>query len=246
MLVGIALFLTLFVMAPTFTAVKKDAIDPLQAKQITEAQAFERGQMPLREFMFRQTREKDLALFVKLAKIERPKTRADVPTYVLIPAFIISELKTAFQIGFLIFLPFLVIDLVVSSTLMSMGMIMLPPVFISLPFKILLFVLVDGWNLVTQVARGELRVNEDTVIQLVVEAVELALKVGLPLLLVGLAVGLVISVFQAVTQIQEQTLTFIPKILATVAVLVIGGPWMLDQLLSYTTDLWGSIPELIG
>ena len=100
--------------------------------------------------MFRQTRTKDLALFVKLGKIEDVKTRKDVPTYVLIPAFIISELKTAFQIGFLIFLPFLVIDLVVSSTLMSMGMVMLPPVFISLPFKILLFVLVDGWNLVTR------------------------------------------------------------------------------------------------
>jgi flagellar biosynthetic protein FliP len=100
--------------------------------------------------MFRQTRTKDLALFVQLGKIEDVKTRKDVPTYVLIPAFIISELKTAFQIGFLIFLPFLVIDLVVSSTLMSMGMVMLPPVFISLPFKILLFVLVDGWNLVTR------------------------------------------------------------------------------------------------
>ncbi|HEX2084182.1 MAG TPA: flagellar type III secretion system pore protein FliP [Solirubrobacteraceae bacterium] len=149
-LVGIALFLTLFVMAPTFAAVKKEAIDPLQAKQITEGQAFDRGQKPVREFMFKQTREKDLALFVKLAKMDQPRTRADVPTHVLIPAFIISELKTAFQIGFLIFLPFLVIDLVISSTLMSMGMIMLPPVFISLPFKILLFVLVDGWNLVTK------------------------------------------------------------------------------------------------
>jgi flagellar biosynthetic protein FliP len=149
-LVGIALFLTIFVMAPTFTAVKKDAIDPLTAGHITQAQAFDRGQKPLREFMFKQTRTKDLALFVKLAKMDRPRTRADVPTYVLIPAFVISELKTSFQIGFLIFLPFLVIDLVVSSTLMSMGMMMLPPVFISLPFKILLFVLVDGWNLVTR------------------------------------------------------------------------------------------------
>jgi flagellar biosynthetic protein FliP len=149
-LVGIALFLTLFVMAPTFNAIKKDAIDPLQKGKITQAQALDRGQGPLREFMFKQTRTKDLALFVSLAKMDRPKTRADVPTHVLIPAFIISELKTAFQIGFLIFLPFLVIDLVVSSTLMSMGMMMLPPVFISLPFKILLFVLVDGWDLVTR------------------------------------------------------------------------------------------------
>jgi flagellar biosynthetic protein FliP len=149
-LVGIALFLTIFVMAPTFTKVKTDAIDPLSKNQITQAEALDRGQKPLREFMFRQTRTKDLALFVGLSKLDRPRTRADVPTYVLIPAFIISELKTAFQIGFLIFLPFLVIDLVVSSTLMSMGMMMLPPVFISLPFKILLFVLVDGWDLVTR------------------------------------------------------------------------------------------------
>ena len=148
-LVGIALFLTLFVMQPTFKQVNDRAIQPLIHHKIDNQQAFERGQEPLREFMFRQTRNKDLALFVKLGKIDRPKTHADVPTYVLIPAFIISELKTAFQIGFLIFLPFLVIDLVVSSTLMSMGMVMLPPVFISLPFKILLFVLVDGWNLIT-------------------------------------------------------------------------------------------------
>jgi flagellar biosynthetic protein FliP len=149
-LVGISVFLTIFVMAPTFTAIKKDAIDPLSHHKITQAQAIQRGQEPLRQFMFRQTRDKDIALFAKLAHLKQPKTRADIPTYTLIPAFIISELKTAFQIGFLIFLPFLVIDLVVSSTLMSMGMMMLPPAFISLPFKILLFVLVDGWNLVTQ------------------------------------------------------------------------------------------------
>lgn len=149
-LVGIALFLTIFVMAPTFGKVKDVAIDPLRAGDIGMETAFERGQEPMRDFMFRQTRDKDLALFVGLADLERPETRRDVPTWALIPAFIVSELKTAFQIGFLIFLPFLVIDLVVSSTLMSMGMVMLPPVFIALPFKILLFVLVDGWNLVTR------------------------------------------------------------------------------------------------
>jgi flagellar biosynthetic protein FliP len=150
-LVGIALFLTLFVMAPTFNQIKTDAWDPLQAKQIQPAQAVKRAEEPLRIFMFKQTREKDLALFVRLSKMkDQPKTNADIPTTVLIPAFIISELKTAFQIGFLIFLPFLVIDMIVASTLMSMGMIMLPPVFISLPFKILLFVLVDGWGLVTE------------------------------------------------------------------------------------------------
>ena len=149
-LVGIALFLTLFVMAPTFNAINKEAIQPLRAEKISQETALKRAEGPMREFMFDQTRTKDIALFAKLAKLENPRTRKDIPTYVLIPAFTISELKTAFQIGFLIFLPFLVIDLVVSATLMSMGMVMLPPVFISLPFKILLFVLVDGWNLVTQ------------------------------------------------------------------------------------------------
>jgi flagellar biosynthetic protein FliP len=149
-LVGIALFLTIFVMAPTFNQIKREAVDPLRAEAISQETALKRAEKPMREFMFDQTRTKDLALFARLAKLERPETRADIPTHVLIPAFTISELKTAFQIGFLIFLPFLIIDLVVSATLMSMGMVMLPPIFISLPFKVLLFVLVDGWNLVTQ------------------------------------------------------------------------------------------------
>ena len=149
-LVGIAFFLTIFVMSPTLKTIKHDAYDPLQKGAITQEVALKRAEAPLREFMFNQTRPKDLQLFIKLGKVKDAETRSDVPTHVLIPAFIISELKTAFQIGFLIFLPFLVIDLVVSATLMSMGMIMLPPVFIALPFKILLFVLVDGWNLVTQ------------------------------------------------------------------------------------------------
>ncbi len=148
-LVGIALFLTLFVMMPTISAIKKDAWDPYTKHAITTTQAISRGEEPLRQFMFKQTRTQDLTLFVNLAHIKAPQTRAQVPTYVLIPAFIMSELKTAFEIGFLIFLPFLLIDLIVASTLMSMGMIMLPPSFISLPFKILLFVLVDGWDLIT-------------------------------------------------------------------------------------------------
>jgi len=149
-LVGIAFFLTLFVMSPTLKEIKKEAYDPMQSGAITQEVALKKAEAPLREFMFDQTRSKDLQLFVGLAdmKMEDVQTRKDVPTQVLIPAFIISELKTAFQIGFLIFLPFLIIDLVVSSTLMAMGMMMLPPVFISLPFKILLFILVDGWNLV--------------------------------------------------------------------------------------------------
>jgi len=147
-LVGIALFLTIFVMAPTIGAIKTDAVQPLEAHHISTTVAIERAEQPLREFMFRQTRVQDIELFVSLAHAREPHTRAEVPTEVLIPAFIVSELRSAFEIGFLIFLPFLIIDLIVSSVLMSMGMIMLPPTFISLPLKILLFVLVDGWDLV--------------------------------------------------------------------------------------------------
>lgn len=149
-LIGLALFLTFFVMAPTLQLVNQDALQPYMTGEIGQNEAFEKGMEPMRSFMFKQTREKDLALFVKMANLDRPNSFADIPNYVLIPSFIISELKTAFQIGFIIFIPFLVIDMVVASALMSMGMMMLPPMMISLPFKILLFVLVDGWNLVIQ------------------------------------------------------------------------------------------------
>ena len=149
-LIGLALFLTFFVMAPTFQQVNAQAVQPYLKGEIAQEQAIEKGMQPMRTFMFEQTREKDLALFVKMADMDRPRNFSDIPNYVLIPSFIISELKTAFQIGFVIFVPFLVIDMVVASALMSMGMMMLPPMMISLPFKILLFVLVDGWNLVIQ------------------------------------------------------------------------------------------------
>lgn len=149
-MVGLALFLTFFVMAPTWNQINTEAIQPYMNNQITQAEALTKAEEPMRIFMFKQTREKDLELFVGLAKMERPKTYKEVPTYVLIPAFVISELKTAFQMGFAIFIPFIVIDMIVSSTLMSIGMMMLPPMMISLPFKLLLFVLVDGWHLVVQ------------------------------------------------------------------------------------------------
>ena len=149
-LLGLALFLTFFVMAPVWQKVQTDAVTPFTAGQISQSDAFSRAEQPVRQFMLRQVREKDLSLFVFLAKIDQPKTVEDVPTYVIVPAFIISELKTAFQMGFVIFIPFLVIDMVVSTVLMSMGMMMLPPVLISLPFKILLFVMVDGWYLLTR------------------------------------------------------------------------------------------------
>lgn len=149
-LIGLALFLSVFIMAPTLQDVNSNALQPYLAKKISQEDALKRAEAPMRTFMFKQTREKDLALFVQLAKIQRPNTYKDVPTYVLVPAYIISELKTAFQIGFAIFLPFVVIDMIVASTLMSMGMLMLPPMLISLPFKILLFVMVDGWDLVVK------------------------------------------------------------------------------------------------
>jgi len=149
-IVGLSLFLTFFIMAPTYRQVNEQAIQPYLQNQISTEEAQVRGAGPLKDFMLRQTREKDLALFVELSGMERPRGPEDVPLYVAVPAFVTSELKTAFEIGFLLFVPFLVIDMVVASILMSMGMFMLPPVMISLPFKILLFVMVDGWHLVVK------------------------------------------------------------------------------------------------
>jgi flagellar biosynthetic protein FliP len=149
-LVGLALFLTFFVMSPVLKDINEQALQPYLDKQITFQDALKKAETPMREFLFNQTRKRDLALFVSIADIEKPVAKEDVPTWVLIPAFIISELKTAFQMGFVIYIPFLIIDMVVASTLMSMGMLMLPPIIISLPFKILLFILVDGWYLITR------------------------------------------------------------------------------------------------
>jgi flagellar biosynthesis protein FliP len=147
-MLGLALFLTVFVMAPQWQAINQQALQPYLRGELTEGQAFDLGQQPIRAFMLRHTREQDLALFVRLSGAAQPNTVDDVATYVIIPAFIISELKTAFLMGFILFLPFLIIDLVVSSALLAMGMMMLPPMVVSLPFKILLFILVDGWFLI--------------------------------------------------------------------------------------------------
>ena len=149
-LIGIALFLTFFIMAPVIKQVNDDALQPYLQKKLTHQEALKKAEIPIREFMFKQTRKKDLALFINLARMKPPDTKADVPTYVVIPAFIVSELKSAFEMGFIIYIPFLVIDMVIASTLMSMGMLMLPPIMISLPFKILIFVMVDGWALIAR------------------------------------------------------------------------------------------------
>lgn len=148
-LIGLALFLTFFIMAPTFSEVYDQALEPLFNEDITLDEAYEQASIPIKEFMAKHTRQKDLALFMNYTEMERPETVQDIPLTTLVPAFAISELKTAFQMGFMIFVPFLIIDMAVASILMSMGMMMLPPVMISLPFKILLFVLVDGWYLIT-------------------------------------------------------------------------------------------------
>jgi len=146
-LIGLSLFLTLFVMSPTLDKIYVEAYQPLSENRIQLGEALDKGAVPLRAFMLKQTRETDLALFVKMSKSPAPKTAADIPMRVLIPAYITSELKTAFQIGFAVFIPFLIIDMVVASILMAMGMMMVSPAIVSLPFKIILFVLVDGWNL---------------------------------------------------------------------------------------------------
>lgn len=145
---GLALFMTFFIMQPVFMKMYNDAFVPFTQEKLSMEDAFSKGMGPLREFMINQTREKDLALFVEMSRMPRPETIDDVPVHVVIPAFIISEMRTSFTIGFLIYIPFLVLDMVIASVLMSMGMMMLPPVMISLPFKLMLFVLVDGWYLI--------------------------------------------------------------------------------------------------
>lgn len=146
-IIGLSLFLTLFIMTPTFTAINETAVQPYDAGEITQEEALELGMKPLRTFMYGQTQEKDLKLFMDIADVEPVENVDDIPFTVLVPSFILSELRTAFIIGFLIYIPFIVIDMVVASVLMSMGMMMLPPTTISMPFKILLFILADGWNL---------------------------------------------------------------------------------------------------
>ncbi len=149
-LTSLAIILTFFIMSPVFTKINNDALQPYMKNQITQQAALDRGIQPVRDFMFKQTSDKELALFVRMAKLEKPKDTNDIPTYVLIPAFILSELKIAFTIGFVIYLPFLVIDIVVSSILVAMGMMFLPPTMIALPFKLIMFVMVDGWYLLVK------------------------------------------------------------------------------------------------
>ena len=147
-MIGLALFLTFFIMMPVWQKVNNDAIQPYLGEEISQSEALKAAMEPVRQFMFKQTRKKDLELFVGMAKLDKPNTSGDIPSSVLIPAFVVSELKTAFIIGFFLYIPFLIIDMVIASVLLSMGMMMLPPIMISLPFKLILFVLMDGWHLI--------------------------------------------------------------------------------------------------
>lgn len=155
LLAGVALFITFFIMAPTWSVVNDTALKPLMDGEITMEEAYDKGIEPVREFMFRQVRDEDLELFMSFTTLERPENKSELPTYILLPAFALSELRTGFIIGFFLFIPFLMMDMIVASVLLSMGMMMIPPMMIALPFKILLFVLVDGWNLIVgSVVRG--------------------------------------------------------------------------------------------
>jgi|GEM_PF-85357 len=185
--------------------------------------------------MLAQTRESDLQLFTRLSgeAITEPE---QAPLLTLIPAFVTSELKTAFQIGFMIFIPFLIIDLVISSVLIAMGMMMLSPLVISLPFKIMLFVLIDGWALVIA----------EVILDLLREAFWLTLILVAVLILPSLLVGLLVAVFQAATQINEQTLSFLPRLLMILLTLILAGPWLVSQLIEYSHNLISSIPQIIG
>lgn len=148
LLAGVALFITFFIMAPTWNKVNDEALKPLMANQINVEEAYNKGIEPIRQFMFKQTRDQDMELFIGLSNQARPANRNDIPTYILIPSFVLSELRAGFIMGFFLFIPFIMVDMIVSSILMAMGMLMMPPMMISLPFKILLFILVDGWNLI--------------------------------------------------------------------------------------------------
>ncbi|EPT7123113.1 flagellar type III secretion system pore protein FliP [Escherichia coli] len=203
-LLGLALFLTFFIMSPVIDKIYVDAYQPFSEEKISMQEALEKGAQPLREFMLRQTREADLGLFARLANTGPLQGPEAVPMRILLPAYVTSELKTAFQIGFTIFIPFLIIDLVIASVLMALGMMM-----------------------------GT-------------EAMKVALALAAPLLLVALVTGLIISILQAATQINEMTLSFIPKIIAVFIAIIIAGPWMLNLLLDYVRTLFTNLPYIIG
>ena len=207
------------------------------AGKVSVTEALKLGAPPLREFMLKQTREADLALFIELEQRSRsPGRAAELPMTVVIPAYVISELKTGFQMGFFLFVPFLLIDLVVSTTLLSMGMMQLPPAMVSLPFKVLLFVMIDGWNLVVGSIVGASRrpCRNHLIVGIVRQAIEVAIMVSMPMLLAGLVAGVLVSIFQTVTSIQDNVLAFIPRAAAIFAVFALTFPWILRVVTGFS------------
>ena len=253
-LIGLALFLTFFIMWPTFQQINKEAIQPLDKGEITQSEFFEKAEGPIREFMIKDAKIqiRDVNLFAEISgeTYKDTKELSDVPFTTLVPAFILSELRKAFIMGFLIYIPFIVIDMVVSSVLMSMGMMMLPPTTISLPFKILLFVLADGWDL--KIPRPDIllggyrMISQGAVLDIARDAIYTILITSAPLLLVSLVVGLIISIFQTVTSIQEQTLTFVPKIIAVFAAMILCGSWMLNNMTELVERLWSNFSTYLS
>ena len=244
-LVGMALFLTLFTMSPVIYEIQTTAYEPYIAEEITQEEFLQIAEQPLKEFMVRQTEPSSLALFCDLAGTETPATEegaAQLPLRIVVPAFMTSELKHAFLIGFYLYLPFVLIDVVVASTLMSMGMIMLPPSMISMPFKLLLFIALDGWQLLFSTLGQSFQYAREVdwmhVADVLREGMGVALKLGAPLLLLSMLVGILVAIFQAVTQIHEQSLSFILKLIVVVVILLVGGGWMLETLLDFTRYLF--------
>uniref|UniRef100_A0A1B0C1P8 Flagellar biosynthetic protein FliP n=1 Tax=Glossina palpalis gambiensis TaxID=67801 RepID=A0A1B0C1P8_9MUSC len=231
-------------MSPIVEQIYNNAYQPFLQNKITLENAISYSEIPIKKFMLSQTREIDLAFYSKISKTDI-EDNSKVPMKILLPSFITSELKTAFQIGFTLFVPFLIIDIVVASILMALGMMMLPPTTVSLPFKLMLFVMADGW----QILLGSL--VKKTLILIGVNAIKIALKISFLPLFAAMITGLLISILQASTQINEMTLSFIPKILAVLATILIFGSWILRTFLEYMINLFQQIPvkfagELIG
>ena len=246
-LIGLALVLTFFLMQPVGVAIQQQAIVPLEAGRITPIAAVELGSRPLKTFMLRYVRQKDVALFLELAKQPRPKTPEDLSMRIVMPAYILSELKAGFQIGAVLFLPFLVIDMVVASITTSVGMMQLPPVVISTPLKLLLFVMVDGWNLLVGSLMRSFAdpMPLEQVIQLGRTTLEYAILAALPLLAVATVVSVVINILQVLTSIQDQTVSTVPRLLATALSAMLLLPWMLRHLAAFTIQLFSDFRPLL-
>jgi flagellar biosynthetic protein FliP len=234
-LIGLSLFLTFFVMGPALTRVNSDALQPLLSDKISVVDAIARSEAPLKAFMLKQTRRDDLGLFLRLGGGQTYATPADVPFRLLVPAFVTSELKTGFQIGFLIFLPFIVIDMVVAAVMMSLGMMLLSPTTVSLPIKLMLFVLVNDPG--DRLALG--RVHPVSAFEITLAARHVLVMTLLfvsPFLGVGLAIGVLVSLFQAGTRMNDMTLHFVPRLLAVTVVIALAGAWIGSRMTSYVRD----------